>query len=198
MSAPVQFRLDALEAMARNVGGAVDQLPFVVSQLLNDGAFKARQVLVSQTWPRAVKARNPSFIAAALRVERSTKTNLVVAITDVLNRAHLQQHAKGGTKLARSRLAIPVPGSVTYGVHGIPKRQRPRGLIERTPKRAIRITARGIFVGQGGRLHLKYSFKPSAAIRKDVPFYEDFEFVMRAAVRTGFADTMRKAMASRR
>ena len=194
----VEFNLADIERLTKQVGGAADQIPFVMSQLLNDGAFKARQVLVSQTWPRSVTARNASFIAAALRINKSTKGNLRVEVTDVLNRAHLQLHAKGGVKQARRRLAIPVPGSVRYGAHGIRERDRPKALIARTSARALRITQRGIFVGQGGRLHLKYSFKPAATQPKDVPFYEDFAFVMRAAVRTGFADAMRRAMRTRR
>lgn len=194
----VEFNLADIERLTRQVGGAADQLPFVMSTLLNDGAFKARQVLVSQTWPRSVTVRNTSFLGAALQVNKSNKANLRVEIFDRLNRANLQAHAKGGTKPSRKRLAIPLPGSVRYGVHGIPARQRPKGVIARTPARALRITQRGIFVGKGGRLHLKYSFKPSATQPKDVPFYEDFEFVMRAAVRTGFADAMRRAMSTRR
>lgn len=194
----VTFQLADLERLARRVGGAVDQLPFVASQLLNDGAFKARQVLINQTWPAGVTVRNSSFLNAALTVNKSTKNNLQVEIIDKLKRAHLQAHAKGGVKTAFKRLAIPVPGSVRYGAHGITKRDRPKGLIARTPARALRITSRGILVGKGGRLQLKFSFRPSAQIKKTVQFYEDFAFVMQAALRTGFADAMRKAMSTRR
>jgi len=195
----VKFRMPDIERMTHKVGGAKDQLPFVMAGLLNDGAFKARQVLVTQTWPRGVTVRNAAFMNAALTVDKATKANLRVEIYDKLGRANLQLHAKGGIKTPRGRnLALPLPGSVTYGPRGIPLRQRPKGIIARTPKRALRITAGGIFVGEHGRLRLKYSFKPSAAIKADVPFYQDFEYVMRESLRTGFADAMAKAMKTRR
>jgi len=199
MSAVVQFDLGDVERLMRQVESAVDQVPFVMSQLLDDGAFKARQVIVSDTWPDHVHMRNASFITAALRVEKSTKRNLRVEIYDVLNRAHLKLHAEGGIKQGGAhRLALPLPGSVHYTAHGIPASERPAGVIASTPKRALRLTRRGIFVGAGGRLHLRYSFKSSVTQPHDVPFYEDFEYVMRESMRTGFADAMRKAMATRR
>src|SRR5437764_1221733 len=48
--------------------------------------------------PRSVRALNPNFISAALRVERSSKAHLEIKIADVLGRAHLRAHAEGGEK----------------------------------------------------------------------------------------------------
>jgi hypothetical protein len=67
-----------------------------------------------------------------------------------------------------------------------------------TPKRALRITSRGVFVGQGGRLHLKYSFKSTAAQPADTPMYEDFRYTVESGMRTGFGDAFRRAMQTAR
>ena len=197
----VQFDLSALERMSGRVGGAIDQMPYALSRSLNDSVFKARQVLVTQTWPSAVTARNASFISAALRVEKATKGNLRVEIADVLGRGNLQQHARGGVSVPRkvSNFAIPAAELKSQrGARGMPVRLSPRSIISRTPPRALRVTQRGIFVGEGGRLHLKYSFARSVTISATARFYEDFEYVMRESMRTGFPDAMRQAMATRR
>jgi hypothetical protein len=37
---------------------------------------------------------------------------------------HLSSHVEGGVKRSNRRLALPLPGSVTYAVHGVPRRER--------------------------------------------------------------------------
>jgi hypothetical protein len=178
-----------------------DQLPFVLSRLLNNAAFNARRVLVETTWPSHVRVFNKAFIGAALRVDTSTKTNLVIRIYDTLrNRAHLLEHAKGGTErpFKARRFAIPISDRVRKGAHGIVQRDKPASIIERTPKRALRITQTGIFVGEAGRLHLIYSLKPQTMQPPDVPFYDDFNYVMTNDMRTGFDEAMIAAMRTRR
>lgn len=183
---------------ARIFGDAADQLPFVISQLLNDGAFKTRQVLL-QMWPEKVTVRNQAFLNAALHVNKSDKTNLTVEIVDQIGHAHLKMHDEGGTKkVDHGRIAIPNPAYIKIGPHGVPIGQRPIDIINMTPKRALRITSRGIFVARGGKMRLMYTLTPQAKIKSDVPFSETFEYTMRENIRTGFQDTMRKALASRR
>jgi hypothetical protein len=178
-----------------------DQLPFVLSRLLNNAAFNARRVLIETTWPSHVQVRNKAFLGAALRVDTSTKTDLEVRIYDVLrNRGHLLEHAKGGVERPfRSRVfAIPAPGRVRRTAHGVSQRDTPAAIIARTPKRALRVTSRGIFVGEAGRLHLIYSLKPQISQPQDVPFYDDFNYVMTNDMRTGFDEAMIAAMRTRR
>jgi hypothetical protein len=195
----IEFDTDAFAEKAKEFGQAADQLPFALMTLLNDAVFHTRQVLVQSTWPRHVEARNPQFISAALRVEKATKQNLEVKIYDQIGRANLYAHARGGMSRPRkaSKFAIPGP-TIQRSTRGVAARDRPAAIIERTPKRALRVTSRGIFVAEGGRLHLKYSFKQQVAIAKDVPFYEDFAYSMKQELRTGFAEKFRKALASRR
>jgi hypothetical protein len=195
----IKFDMHDFINQAKHFGDFADQVPFVVSQLLNDGAFKTRQVLIEQMWPQSVTVRNTRFLSAALHINKSTKSNLRVEIVDTLGHGHLKMHDVGGTKtVARGRIAIPNPDAIKLGAHGVPQGQRPHAIIARTPARALRITSRGIFVGDSGRLRLLYSLTPQAKINPDVPFSETFEYVMRESVRTGFADAMRRAIATRR
>jgi hypothetical protein len=187
----VDFNIKDFIAAAERIEGATQVLPYVIANLLNDGAFKTRQVLVQDTWPTHVNARNKNFISAALRVEKANKNNLEVKIYDQLDRGHLKKHAEGGTKQARgNNIAIPDEANVRKGAGGVYKSQLPSSIIARTPKRALRITTHGIFVGRGGRLVRMYSLKPTVEIKADVPFYKDFQYVMLNAVRTGFADAV--------
>lgn len=199
----MQMDMKEFDGMVQRQGGMFRQLPFVASRLLNEGATKARQVLVSSTWPSHVKVRNTTFMTASLRVEYANKHNLRVVIFDArkaksASMTILQGHAKGAVKLPHGKLAMPARDLRDYGAHGIPKSKRPSGIIARTPKRALRILPSGIYVGEGGRLHMRYSFKTSARQSADVPFYEDFEYVMHNTIRTGYADTMRNAMRTAR
>ena len=114
---------DSFVRQADDMDAAHDQLPYVVSRLLNDAVFKARQVLVEQTWPEHVHVRNTNFIRAALHVERSTKHNLTAKLVDVIGRAHLYEHVYGGTKQAAGKnLAIPNADWVHYTQHGVAAR----------------------------------------------------------------------------
>lgn len=194
----VRFNLADFERQAKVLHGALDQVPFALSLALNDAIKQAREELVSETWPQHVTQRNATFIKRALRINFSTKRNLRAEVYDDLGRAHLKLHAKGGVKQGKHRLAIPPKGAVRRGAHGVVKSQRPAQIIANTPKRALRVTPRGILVGKGGKLYLKYSFRPSANQPADVPFDRDFEAFMLRQVRASFPAALVRAMKSRR
>jgi hypothetical protein len=132
-------------------------------------------------------------------VARSTKGSLEVAITDVLGRGHLLQHARGGTVTpAKSRVfAIPISKDIRRGATGVRQSDRPRNLLTNN-RRSVRITSRGIFIGQGGRLKMVYAFAPQVRIPKDVDFYGTFSDVMIIEIRTSFGDHLARAMATAR
>ena len=194
----LQFNLSEFEKRARQLDGAIDQVPFALSLALNNAAANARTVLVQDTWPRAVTQRNAGFIGWALRRVFATKHHLRIEINDerANSRGHLKLHAVGGTKTARKRLAIPPKGTVVRTAKGVRASQKPAAIIANTPKRALRITAGGIFVGIGGRLVLKYLFRQSVQQPADVPFEEAFRDAMLNGVRTSFPAAMKKAMGS--
>jgi hypothetical protein len=194
----LRFDMSAFERKAREIDGAIDQVPYAIALAMNQAVTNARRVLVEDTWPSHVHQLNAAFIGRALRTKFANKRDLAVEIYDDLGRAHLKLHAIGGNKVARKRLAIPPTGAVKRTAHGVRKADTPRSIIARTPKRALRITPFGIFVGEGGRLRLKYRFKTMASQPKDVPFYDDFETVMRVELRTSFPSAMARAMKGRR
>lgn len=189
------FHFGEFERKAREIGAAVDQIPFALANSLNAAAFKARQHIVSTTWPSAVEVRNKRFISVALRVDKATKTNLSAGVTDTLNRAALKKHAEGGTKVGRGMLAIPTKRVVRTG-SGVRPSQKPRVLKRAVRKGDLIFQAEGR--GKGARLRLMYSLKPAARIKADVPFYRDFNRVMLAEVRHAFPVEMAKAMRTRR
>jgi hypothetical protein len=196
----IRFDMNEFEQLSQAWGtAAYDQVPFALSLSLNRAVEDAQTALIVDTWPRHVTVRNPSFLRATLRRKYSTKRDLEVKILDTLGRASLKLHAEGGVKRPRgAHLAIP-PKGVRMTSHGLPKNQRPRALIARTPARSLRITPTGIFVGKrGGGLRLAFSLKSSANQPKDVPFHEDFELIMRNSVRTSFPAAMKRALATRR
>ena len=168
-------------------------MPFVLAGLLNEGAFKARQVWINQTWPSHVQQRNAAFMNAALRVERADKRHLRVALQDRLGREFLQRLAKGGIKrsIHSNKLGVPLKGWARFSARCIRPSQKIKAIIANTPKPALRITPQGLFVGENGRLQLRYSWKQQVVQPKRVPFYEDWAYVMSESLRTGFADKMR-------
>ncbi|TCR60953.1 hypothetical protein [Bosea sp. BK604] len=208
----LQLDLREFERKARDIGGAIDQVPFALAGALNDALFKARDHLINQTWPHAITVRNPNFIRAALNVDKATKGKLAGAVFDRLGRASLNLHAKGGTKAARGRLAIPstaVKGQRT--AKGVPRRLRPAtapntfrkgdAIFQRVgwkPNGAAKRTSKSAASTDKRRVQLLFTLRRAAQIRKDVPFVEDFRRVVLEEVRRSFPQRMARAMATRR
>ena len=197
----LRFDLAEFEQAARRLGGAIDQVPFAISKTLNDAAFAARSSLIDTTWARHVQVRNRNFLRNALRVERSDKRSLKVAVTTegtaAGNRAHLAMHDKGGIKRARGLLAIPDAKILgRRGAKGMTPSLRPKALAN-SFRKGDAIYQR---VGKGKRkkLRLLYTLKASAPIKADVPFTHDFEMVMRREIKARFADNLARAMRTRR
>eukprot|EP01037_Dinobryon_pediforme_P017840 gene17840-18068_t len=163
MADTLQFDLSGVVKQMKAIGVAVDQMPFAISLSLNRAAKNARQV------------RNKGFIGAALRVDNASKRDLTVTITDakMQGRGNLSLHADGGSKHAKSVLAIP---SVIV--------KRGDVIYQRIGK------------GKSEKLKLMYVLKPSAVIKKDVPFRSDFEAAMIGDLRANLPAAMLKAMQS--
>lgn len=194
----LEIDASAFERRAKEMKKQIEQVPYALAIAMNRAVENTHQLLVESTWRDHVTERNKSFIGRALRAKKAHKGNLRVEIFDSLGRAHLKLHDTGGIKTAKGRLAIPQAGAVRRGASGVRKSQRPRAIVLNTPKRALRITAKGIFVGKGGRLQLMYAFASSANIRADVPFEEDFRTAMVAELRTSFPAAISNAMKRRR
>ena len=187
------------ERAAKRLQGAADQVPFALSRAMNDAVKETRQKLISETWPSHVTVRSTTFMQRALQMVFSNKYNLTVIVYDSVRYANLFEHAFGGVQRAGSRnLAIPLKQWAIMTSRGIMPGQRPKALIARTPKRALRITPTGIFVGEGGKLRMRYKLQPTVTIKPDVPFQEDFNRFMNIACQKAFPQRIREAMESRR
>jgi hypothetical protein len=194
----LRFDFGAFERMASDLAANLDQVPYAVSQALNQSAFGARAVLVQHTWPSSVTVRNRSFISAALRVEKAGKHNLRVAITEsgrMKDRAHLALHAFGGVKRSKGNLAIP-SRAVRRGASGVVGSQLPRNLTRKVVRGDAIYQAVG--KGKASKLKLMYTLKPTARQPADVPFSEDFAVAMRNGMRTSFPQALARAMRTRR
>jgi hypothetical protein len=195
----VTFDTKAVIQFTGELGGNVDQLPYVMSSVLNDAVFAARAVIVQNTWPKHVIERNKQFISASLRVQKATKENLSAHLYDTLRRGHLLEHQEGATlHQQQHRFAIPNPREITRGAWGVSPSQRAHAIVAATPRKALRITERAIYVAAGGRLHLKYSLRHAVVLKATVPFEEDFKEAVENTMRTTFVDRMAHAMATRR
>lgn len=195
----IKFDFRDFERVAKRMSAASNQVPFALARALNDGADKARKYLIEKTWPNSIHRRNDRFLNAALTTKgtRASKRNLTVKITDKLNRGSLQLHADGGTKTPKkSSLAIPSKQiQAAQTSRGVPKGLRPLA-IPNSFKRGDAILQRP--AKHGGKPVKQYSLRPTAKIKKDVPFREDFNKTMRREVFRAFGPRLRAAMNTRR
>lgn len=195
----VTFNTEAVIRATKQVGANTDQLPYVISSVLNDAVFAARQVIVQSLWPSHVQERNKPFISASLRVQKATKENLSAHLYDQLKRGHLKEHAESGITSAHGhRMPIPNLNEIKRSGRGVRPGQRARDIIASTPARQLRVTATAIFVAEGGRLKYKYALARNAKIKADVPFHETFTDVVNNTMRTSFYPRLKKAMETRK
>jgi|SRR5580765_1979130 hypothetical protein len=192
----IAFEIDMedVKRVAQSLHASADQIPYAMMIALNDATEVTRNFLIKHTWPSHIKQRNASFIAASLttRDTRASKTNLSTEIYDRLDKGHLTEQAKGGVVAPRRRhIAVPV-SSVPRTSRGVPKGLRPRNL-----PNGIRIKD-AIYVREKGRLKLMYVLKTSVKIPRRVPFYEDYEMVMRRELAHAVPRAFEKAMRTRR
>lgn len=214
----LKFDVSAFERRARELGDAVDQVPYALSRAMNDAAKAARQELIDNTWGSHVHVRNPRFAKWALQIIYADKHNLTVEINDEAahGRGHMLAHAKGGRHVGKGLTAVPssqIAALRTSG--GIPKALRPRNvpntfkqgfvIYQRLPrhgrKKKRARDAKGRFMNTGGRkfghLKLLYVLKPSTPFNVDVPFFEDFTTIMRREIQSRFPAAMKAAMRTR-
>jgi hypothetical protein len=197
----IELKIDtsAFAKRAEELHEQIDAVPYALALAMNRAVENTRNALVQDTWPKHVTQRNSGFIGRALRRgAKASERNLRVEIFDSLGRAHLKLHDAGGGKTAKGKFAIPVTGSIKRTAKGVPKNKRPAVIIANTPKRALRITDRGLFVGKGGRLKMLYAFRTSTSQPADVPFEQDFRDAMTVELRTSFPAAISAALKPRK
>ena len=126
------FDVRDFQRAARRMDALASQIPFALAGALNASAEIGRRVLIDDTWPGYVEARDPNFIKNALTTKgtRASKRNLRVVVYDKWGRAHLREHETGGTKKPLgSAIAVPVEDLAAKRTsRGMPSRLRPRAL----------------------------------------------------------------------
>ena len=184
---------------ARQMGiFADDQLPFAIANTLNLamlGPGGTRDHIVRTTFPASFDVHNHNFARAALNVKKASKADLSAELFDRLKRVHLGKHAQSGTKSARGSLAMPNwrGGRIKRTAAG--SKPRPRQIKVKNPTRALRVVkGKGIFVGEGGRLHALYWFRRSGRLEKRFPFYEHFALVTKRQVEFHFPRQIQQAL----
>lgn len=169
------------------------QVPFAVSQTLNDVAFAARKEIVEKTYPKSFDIRNRQFPKTAFRVRKATKRKLEAALYDRTESDWLSRQVHGGIKKAPGggRLAIP-----TKQV-----RRTARGRVTKSHMPSNLLSGKGFKVGTGlkqtivkkvsGRQVAFFHLRDRARIRKRFPFYKSVQKVAQAK----YQGAMRKRLA---
>lgn len=195
----LEFDLAEFKKKARQMGVfADDQLPYAISRTLNDTMFQdVRPQITGPTWASAFKVRNSGSGRAAFRVATSSKTSWSAGLdsTDRGRAMNIGVHATGGARPKPSAaLAIPnQKGRVT--LHGRGRKPWARQVDRMVEKRALRvINGRGIFVGEGGRLHAWYWFRPGARLSKRFRFEADFKRSTEAGLARRFPPNLQRAI----
>lgn len=192
MSDFLNFDLSEIHMTAASIGANAKQVPYAAARSLNNAAFKAREHLAGDTWPRSVTVRNRGFIKQALRVEKATKTKLQAAVVDTMGRGNLLAHADGGTKVAKKRnLAIPT-SAVKLTSKGVRDAQKPANLKRAFVRNGTLFQVVG--KGKGSRLQALFTLRPQAKIRKSVPFREEFADIVTNELRRSVPKELVKAM----
>jgi hypothetical protein len=55
------FNVVQFERAAQMMGAAIDQVPFALANAMTTAAFKARDNLIQDMWPRYVEVRGPQL-----------------------------------------------------------------------------------------------------------------------------------------
>jgi hypothetical protein len=194
----VEIDFSEIEALAKSVGAAADQIPYAIALAMNRSADVTRRLLIETTWPQHVQSRNKSFIAASLTTKdaRASKQSLSVEIYDKLDRGNLMMQALGGTRapMGGSNLAVP-SSAVPKTSRGVTASLRPKNL---QPTKSFRRGDVLYAKDRKGKLRLLYVLKHQTKIPKRVPFYEDYAASMRRELIRTIPLAVQRAMSTRR
>lgn len=192
----IKLNMGDFERAALNAGQALDQVPFALSQALNDAAKVARTEIVDVVWPRSVTARNRAFMGWMMRTDFAGKHNLKVRLYNREPREFLPRQAEGGTKRPHGSRQLAIPGTIVkraMGRSGVPAGLKPR-MLPNSFKRGNAIFQRA---GKGN-LRLMYILEGQARVPKRFPAHETWDRIMRSEVMRAFGPRMQAAMRTRR
>lgn len=192
----LQIRVDDFIERAQRMDANLKQLSFALSLAMNRAATQTRSALIETTWPRGVTVRNTTFLRAALRMKFASKTDLSVVIYDALGRASLSLHDKGGVKIGKGQLAIPLNAVRRTGRGAVVQADKPRNLGTSFVRDGVLYRVRG--KGKRKRVEPMFALRRQARLRKRVSFTEDFRAYMAELLRTQFPRALARAISTRR
>lgn len=186
----MQFNIDSdIEQVIKEVGTTFEKdIPFTVSQSMNDTLFETRRWIIAYTWRQAFTVRNKAFPGRLFKVKKTTKRDLNGALFQQPlpskgggspNRDYVAMHATGGTKTpTKGAQSIAIPQNIDRGASGrISIAKKPRRLRE---KKSVFVRRgnkgnRAILQRQGKDQDPKlwYMLVKSAKISKSFRFFED-------------------------
>lgn len=194
---------DLNEAMAEIADFFWKDVPFAMSQAMNDSMFDARRRIVNSTYPRAFNVRNKVLPGRLWRItKRASKRDLEVLLTQTMDLDYMVRHVTGGVKTPRGGKSVAIPVDISRTKTGrIPAARKP------TPIR----NKKGTFVrpGKGGTrvvverqrnktLRVWYILAPSAKIDARFRFYEDGIDTIERVFSGHFNTRMNRAIATSR
>jgi len=187
----------ALDAFGKN------QLPFAMSQALNDAAFAVRKDTIERVWPKSVTVRKQNFMKAMLMpirgTNRATKKKLTAIVqnypTGGRHKEYLQRLATGGTKtvIDGRNITIPAVNSNLRNAHGaVPKSRRATALLNRKGVFRNKLPNGQEFIARRTTkkrypLQMLYLLEPSGKIKKEFDFYDEANATARKAFGKNFS-----------
>ena len=179
------------------------QLPFAYATTLNDTMKAVKKFSIERTYPRSFEARNKAFFKASVwgkgSVRWATKQNLVVSAEDRLGRGNLEEHARGGQKKVRGRVAIPTRYvKARRTARGVPKRLRPRTVVDSAKGYLGERSIYQTFGPKQSKRRLLYVLASSVTLRPRFPFYQDAERITKMTSPKLFKRNFRKAVETAR
>jgi hypothetical protein len=192
----LQIRVDDFIERVQRMDANLKQLPFALSLAMNRAATQTRSALIETTWPRGVTVRNTTFLRATLRMEFASKHDLSVAIYDSLGRASLPLHDKGGVKIGKGKLAIPLSAVRRTSRGAAAQADKPRNLGNSFVRNGVIYRVKGR--GQRKTIEPMFALRRQARLRKRVNFTEDFSAFMAELLRTQFPLALARAVSTRR
>ena len=179
------------------------QLPFAYATTLNDTMKAVKKFTIERTYPRSFQTRNKAFFKASVwgkgSVRWAKKTNLIVSAEDRLGRGNLEEHARGGQKKVRGRVAIPTRYvKARRTARGVPKRLRPRTVVDSAKGYLGERSIYQTFGPKQSKRRLLYVLASSVRLRPRFPFYQDAERITKMTSPKFFRRNFRKAVETAR
>lgn len=189
----IEFDVGDTQRYLKNVR---KQVPFAISQALNDVAFDARKALRAQAMQKL--DRPTKFTLNGFRVTKANKYKLeAVVFVEAKRAGYLIWQIKGGVRQAKNK-GTGVPVGVRLNKHGnIPGRKK--GLVK-NQKQFIGVVkgVHGVWQRSGGKrnpkVKLMTAFEKSVSYKARFPFSKIIAGVVKSKVQSHFNRRMAQAL----